>query len=318
MIALTDIGSFYVGGRALTVSGRPKTRVTYSAGFADVPYDPNGHFWIEQAYVQYFLPTRPRFQTPVLLVHGGGLTGAIWETKPDGAPGWLAYFLRAGIATYVIDNAERGRAGFCSHDGVWPGAPITRSGEESWSLYRIGDAANFDARIPFAGQQFPIEAWDGLAKLTVARWPANGPVLLAGLEAAIERIGPCVVIGHSQGGGLALSAALALPDIVRACVLLEPHGIPTAMEKSAVRGRGSLLVMGDYLSLVPEWRDLSSKAHSAQQLWQESSGVAETLALPERGISGNSHMPMMDRNSDVVAEHIVEWLDRQNKDRKLP
>jgi hypothetical protein len=28
------------------------------------------------------------------------------------------------------------------------------------------------------------------------------------------------------------------------------------------------------------------------------------------GIRGNSHMMMMDRNSDQIARHIQQWLDR--------
>ena len=42
----------------------------------------------------------------------GGLTGACWETTPDGRPGWLHNFLSAGFAVYVLDNVERGRSGF--------------------------------------------------------------------------------------------------------------------------------------------------------------------------------------------------------------
>ena len=44
--------------------------------------------------------------------HGGGLTGVTYETKPDGKPGWLNYFLRKGWDTYVSDAMERGRSGW--------------------------------------------------------------------------------------------------------------------------------------------------------------------------------------------------------------
>ncbi|MGF7161855.1 hypothetical protein FHS85_003496 [Rhodoligotrophos appendicifer] len=97
MVNLVDFGSFYVGGRPLVVSGRQKQRISYSSGFKDVEYDPNGQFWAEQAYVQYFIPAERRFETPLLLVHGGGLTGACWETTPDGRPGWLTSSLRQAL-----------------------------------------------------------------------------------------------------------------------------------------------------------------------------------------------------------------------------
>lgn len=309
---LAAVGSFLAGGRPLTVSGRPKTLVSYSTGLQDMEHDPNGEFWIEQAYVQYFIPTRRRFAAPLLLVHGGGLTGAVWETKPDGGPGWLSWFLEAGIATYVIDNAERGRAGFCAHEDVWTNQPIVRSNEEAWSLYRFGQARDFASRTPFPGQQFPIEAMDGLARMTVPRWPANGPMMLAGLKAAIARIGRCIVLGHSQGGGLAMAAALEMPDEVLACILVEPHGLPTVMDRAAVRGRSSLLMMGDFITFSPAWQELGRKAEMAQRQWGDASGRAETLDLPGRGLRGNSHMPMMDRNSDAVAALLVEWLDQEH------
>ena len=37
-------------------------------------------------------------------------------------------------------------------------------------------------------------------------------------------------------------------------------------------------------------------------------GSVEVVDLPERGIRGNSHMVMMDRNSDEVAALVQDWL----------
>jgi hypothetical protein len=38
-------------------------------------------------------------------------------------------------------------------------------------------------------------------------------------------------------------------------------------------------------------------------------GSAETLDLPAEGIRGNSHMLMMDANSDKVAARVQRWMD---------
>ena len=42
------------------------------------------------------------------------------------------------------------------------------------------------------------------------------------------------------------------------------------------------------------------------------SGVtAEWIGLPERGIKGNTHMLMMDRNSDQIAAIVQDWFAKQ-------
>src|SRR5262249_494514 len=63
-------------------------------------------------YVQYFLPQNRKGKLPLLLWHGGGLTGVTYETTPDGRDGWLNYFVRKGWDTYISDAVERGRAGW--------------------------------------------------------------------------------------------------------------------------------------------------------------------------------------------------------------
>ena len=52
-----------------------------------------------------------------MLVHGGGGTGRVWETTPDGREGYQTIFLRRGFAVYIVDFPRRGRAGFPSFNG---------------------------------------------------------------------------------------------------------------------------------------------------------------------------------------------------------
>ena len=49
---------------------------------------------------------------PVIMVHGSTHTGAALESTPDGREGWYPYFVRKGVATYVVDQSGRGRSGF--------------------------------------------------------------------------------------------------------------------------------------------------------------------------------------------------------------
>ncbi len=268
--------------------------------------NPNGTFLVEQAYVQYFVPTRLRFELPVLLVHGGGLSGTTWETTPDGRPGWLQLFLEAGIATSIIDNVERGRAGWCCLPGIWSGEPLLRSEQEAWMVYKLGDPLT---REPFAGQRFPMGSVDTLMRYTVPRWTTTSEAAQVALEAAIRRIGPCIVIGHSQGGGLAVRVALQFPDLVKAVVALEPHGLPETLDDRRVENL--LFVLADFNDKTHIYELLAARVRQVVREWPH----AQLLDLPAAGITGNSHMMMMDDNNEDVLHLIIAWLDTVQRDK---
>ena len=187
-IALADVGSFYAGGRAVRIEGEPVREIAFTRA-ASLSYDPNGLYRFEQAYVQYFVPARLAQPLPLVLLHGGGMTGAMWEHTPDGRPGWLRHFLRQGHAVYVVDNVERGRAGWAPFTQVWPDAPIMRTAEESWSLFRFGRAEDFASRRAFDGQRFPVAAFDAFLPQAVPRWLGNNDAALRGFCAALDRNG---------------------------------------------------------------------------------------------------------------------------------
>src|SRR5207302_1916325 len=83
LIGLRDMGSFHVGGRDVEISGKPVKEVLFTPGGVPAKVDPNGTYLVEAMYVQYFLPAERRGSVPLLLWHGGGLTGVTYETTPD-------------------------------------------------------------------------------------------------------------------------------------------------------------------------------------------------------------------------------------------
>ena len=86
---LKDFGSFHVGGRQVTLSGYPITESVFTQGAKPTRVDPNGDFEVEQMYVQYLIPEPQLSKYPLMMWHGGGLTGVTWDTKPDGKPGFM-------------------------------------------------------------------------------------------------------------------------------------------------------------------------------------------------------------------------------------
>ncbi|PPR63913.1 MAG: hypothetical protein CFH10_00389 [Alphaproteobacteria bacterium MarineAlpha4_Bin2] len=307
MIKLENFGSFHVGGRSLRLSGQPVETIQFT-GTTNFENDPNGDYQIEQAYVQYFIPEEKKYNLPVLLVHGGGMTGSNWETTPDGRPGWLHRFLEMGFATYVIDNVERGRSGWCALPGQWEGLAVMRSLQQAWVLFRFGTLANFPALKTFDGMQFPSEALENFARQFVPRWTTTTDIMRAGLLAALERIGPCIVICHSQGGDLSLDLIAQHPELVRHAVALEPSGFPDIARVKAPMDQHWLFVMGDFIEANPFWANLMDQTKATVARLNAIGADAKLMHLPKEGVPGNSHMMMMDKNSNEVFNRVHGWL----------
>jgi hypothetical protein len=90
--------------------------------------------------LQYFLPAREHGTVPLLLWHGGGLTGVSYETTPHGREGCLNYFVKKGWATFNSDAVERERAGWAQYPGIFPG--------EASRSTRRADCGSSNTRIP--------------------------------------------------------------------------------------------------------------------------------------------------------------------------
>ncbi|GHE94182.1 esterase [Aliiroseovarius zhejiangensis] len=296
--ALKDFGSYTVGGRLLHVSeGIPrKVQFTRSVSFT---VDPRGHFAVEHAYVQYFVPQDRRPGPPAVLVHGGGMSGSCWETTPDGRPGWLHLLLTRGYEVHVIDNVERGRAGFAP--GQWDGDPILRSLEEAWTLFRIGPANGFATRTPFPGQLFPVDHFETLARQFVPRWLSTTPLQSAALQAVLERTGPALVICHSQGAEVTFDALSCAPERFMGIIALEPSGLPD--EANHAPNPPIVICAGDFLDSDPDWqaRALGWDRFAKQK---NASRVLGTSAFRP----GNSHMMMMDANNAEVLDIALDTL----------
>jgi len=295
---LADFGSYTVGGRIHRVTEGAPREISFTRNASFIS-DPRGHFAVEQAYVQFFVPETRRAAPPVLLVHGGGMTGSCWETTPDGRPGWLHLLLRRGYEVHVMGAVERGRAGFAP--GLWDGEPVLRSMEEAWTLFRLGRADGFATLTAFPCQRFPVDAFDRFAHSFVPRWFGTSALQTRALLAALDRIGPALVICHSQGGELAFDALAQAPHLFSALLALEPSGVPDAPE--ALGTTPITLVTGDYLDTADFWI-------ARNRDWTNLTGTgAAVQRIDTRDLGGgNSHMLMMDNNSEAVLDAALGTL----------
>lgn len=315
-----EIGSFHVGGRQVTLSGLPEKEIVFTAGAPPFRVNPNGDFEVEQMYVQYVKLHQPyrRAPYPLLMWHGGGLAGTTWETKPDGKPGWQNFFLKAGHDVYVSDAVERGRASWARYPEIFKTEPFFRSKKEAWELFRIGPAGSYHTdpakRVVHAeGTQFPVEALDQFAKQGVPRWATNDAATQGAYDQLVQKVCPCVIAVHSQGANFAFNAALKAADKIKAVIAIEPSGAPdpAKVDLKPLKGVPHLFVWGDYLDRQELWKKITPSIDRYQQALAAQGGVAERLDLPKQGIMGNSHMLMMDRNSDQIARRVQDWLIRQ-------
>jgi pimeloyl-ACP methyl ester carboxylesterase len=307
-IALADFGSFHVGGRLVDIRGRETLDIAFTET-TRYRHDPNGAYRIEAAYVQWFRPAQLSCPIPVVLLHGGGMSGTVWETTPDGRPGFLKLLLMRGFEVCVVDAMERGRAGWCALDGVWQGPVIQRSLEEAWALFRIGDPAGLSSRRPFLGQRFPVHALEALAASFVPRWVTNSPAANAAFIAALRRIGPSIILCHSQGSESAFVAIEQCPELVRGVVALEPSALPSARYEAVVPITS---VLGDFMDATPDWVALRKRIEG-NAATRNRHGI---LSLVDAGLPGHSHLMMMDHGNEAVLDLLVPILMAHGKDTK--
>ncbi|MCZ8392837.1 alpha/beta fold hydrolase [Achromobacter xylosoxidans] len=309
-VLLKSLRSHFLGGRETVASGLPVLRRQVVGNGAARAIDMNGSYCAGQLYVQEYRLAEPRHPHPVLLWHGGGMSGAQRESTPDGRQGWLWRLLQSGYDVFVADAPERGRASWAMYPQIYDAAPIFRSKEEAWHLFRIGPADGYapsgQPRRAHPGQQFPADAFDTFAKQFVPRWLAHDAMALDAYRELLDLAGPCIVIGHSQGGGYATQLARECPGPIRAVVAVEPTGTPERVDGSLPP---QLLVWGDHFDQHDTWQRYRAQTDAYWDALRRAGRRADVLDLPAAGIAGNSHFCMLDRNSDRIAELIVDWLN---------
>lgn len=180
---------------------------------------------VGQMYVEYQIPPNPK-DTPIIMMHGFGQVGAGFNQTPDGRPGWAQYFLRQGYAVYVVDQPARGRSPYDSDMGAIGNALSSDVAQrlfaaperypENWPAAQkhtqwVGPAVDGDPTY----EQFLSSQSDGSV-------PGQEDLTIAATIALLEKIGPSIIIEHSQPGPFMYRVVDQKPDLVAALILLEP------------------------------------------------------------------------------------------------
>lgn len=193
--------------------------------------EPGKEVMAGQMYVERLAPREVRQRFPIVLIHGAAQTATNWMQTPDGRKGWAEYFLEQGYVVYMVDQPARGRSAWhpeingklrmftarqietlftaSAELGKWPQAKLHTQWPGSG---RKGDPV-FDA---FYATQ--VESLQSDTETQTLAKAAGGALL--------DRIGPAILLTHSQSGLLGWVIAEARPQLVKAIVALEPSGPP--------------------------------------------------------------------------------------------
>ena len=191
-----------------------------------------GTIMVGQMYVQYQVPKEITHPYPVVMIHGGGQTGSNFLSTPDGRRGWADDFVANGYAVFVVDQSGRGRSGFFGavygqktraptadnvaqrftapeKKNLWPQAAL----HTQWPGQGTAGDPTFDAF--FATQ---VETIGDEALIESINREAGAKLL--------DRIGPAVLLVHSQAGVMGWSIADERPNKVKGILAIEPSGPP--------------------------------------------------------------------------------------------
>jgi len=269
---LKSFGSYTAGGRIAHVTEGEPVRVQFTRQ-ASMDVDPRGQFAIEQI----FYSSQPKRLSSRCVSSRG------WYVRQ-----LLGNHARqtARLVTTITVARLRGSCG------------LLRSMEEAWSLFRFGSAPYFEKRIPFKGQRFPVEHFENFARSFTPRWTSTTDLQVSALRAVLQHTGPAMVICHSQGGELVFDAHNNEPELFAEIIALEPSNYPASAK--TLTNTPTRIIIGDYLDVHPQWVERQSD-------WIKlSTEPGVELIGPDQFGKGNSHMLMMDTNSDVILDHALQ------------
>jgi hypothetical protein len=314
--------------------------------------DPDkGSLHCDHGYVEWQIPEKPR-RVPLVMVHASSTK--TWDTTFDGREGFRHIFLRRGFPVYLTDLPRTGRAGQgCAPTSY---TPQPNNDQVSFTIWRLGLWLPGDPTPDFyAGVQFPQtqRALDEFFRIQYPEFnaPENEQVETDALAVLLHDIGPSVLLTHSSTGIRGWITATKSNNVA-AIVSYEPGDAvfpdsemppPIARIDGMMLPAGRAIPMADFLKLtkmpiqiiwgdyIPSTMDKINlgprlsldnrrvnviRARRMVDAINRHGGDARNIMLPEIGIRGNTHFPMLDLNNVQIAERLSTFLEEKRLDRR--
>ncbi len=314
-IRIKELGSYYVGGKQVALKGIEPSIIELASGEVKT-IDNDGAFEAFQIYVQYTKLMKSQAKYPLLMWHDEGFSGASFETTPDGREGWKMFFLRNGHDVYISDSTNAGRSAFSRYLQVNNSAPLFTSKSEGWTKYRIGDYYNINSqlRTTYPESKFPVEFYDDFCKQYLAYWLTDDDQTQEAYDTYIsEKIQTGIILAHGKASEYALKSTTKFNNKIKALILIEPmlENLKENFDFAKFSEIPILFVFGDINSTDTFWLNYYNIAKINADKLSENNAKITWLDLKERGITGNTHMLMMDKNSTEIANLIQNWLKKE-------
>ena len=327
---------------------------------------PDGKYMSGQAYVEYQIPKNRTHPFPILMIEGGGQSGSNFTGTPDGREGWAQYFLKHGYAVYVVDQPGRGRSALRPDYGDTIQRPTSWVQQQFTAPERskLWPQARLHTQWPGTGMAGdPVfDQFYAQQLQAIASFPKQQELNRDAGAALLDRIGPAILLTHSQSGAFGWPIADARPTLVKAIVAVEPSGPPVhdgvfkgapdyfdngplskpwglaavPLAYGGVSEASQLAFVeqekADAPDLMKCWRQkeparpltnlrnipvviISSEAsyhasydHCTAQYLAQAGVKNSFIRLADRGIRGNGHMMMLEKNNLQIAALIEDWL----------
>lgn len=370
-ILLATSVAILIGGPALAEVKLPVPAIDQSAVAKRGFFYVGGHYVGEpgkeimqgQIYVEVLAPKEQRRPYPLVLIHGAAQTATNWMGTPDGREGWAEYFVGQGYVVYMIDQPMRGRSAY--HPGDGPTRMFTAENEQ-FQFTAIESAGNWPGHEKHT--QWPGEGankgkkgdpvFDAFYATQVETVLSNEETQRRNQDAGaalLDKIGPAIILTHSQSGPFGWLIADVRPKLVKGIIAIEPAGPPfenTIISTGKARAWGPADIA---LTYDPPMKDPSELAivrddkadgpdmfvcwmqkaparqlvnlknipavvvtaeasyhqiydHCTVKYLNQAGMNVEWMPLQKKGIHGNGHMVMIEKNNLAIAKLIDDWV----------